>query len=89
MAIRKKLEKIINNEAVKMKGKINKLTKNIALALGITMLTPVYGAVNIIANHDEAKSEVATFSQFVVSSEKAKVIKGYCDQMLLETGSNK
>tara|TARA_E500000081_G_C6138036_1_gene358168 strand:+ start:274 stop:1488 length:1215 start_codon:yes stop_codon:yes gene_type:complete len=85
VAIRKKLEKIINNEAVKMKGKINKLTKNIALALGITMLTPVYGAVNIIANHDEAKSEVATFSQFGVSSEKAKVIKGYGDQMLLET----
>lgn len=68
-----------------MKGKINKITKNIILALGITMLTPLYGAVNIIVNHDQAKSEVATFSQFGVSSEEAKVIKGYGDDMLLET----
>ena len=68
-----------------MKGKMNKLTKQVAMALGITMLTPLYGALHIVDNHDEAKSDIATFSQFGVSSEKATVIKGYGDQMVLET----
>lgn len=68
-----------------MKGKMNKLTKQIAMALGITMLTPLYGALHIVQNHDEAKSDIATFSQFGLSSEKANVIKGYGDEMVLET----
>jgi hypothetical protein len=72
-------------EAVKMKGNIKSISKSIALALGITMLSPIYGKIHIITNHDAPKSEVATFSQFGVSNEKAEIRKGFADDMPLET----
>lgn len=68
-----------------MKGNFKNLSKSIALALGITMLSPLSATVHIITNHDKPKSEVATFSQFGVSNEKAAVRGGFGEDMPLET----
>jgi hypothetical protein len=68
-----------------MKGNFKNISRSIALALGITMLSPLNAAVHIITNHDKPKSDVATFSQFGVSNEKAEVRGGFGEDMPLET----
>lgn len=68
-----------------MKGKIKNISKSVALVLGITMLSPAYSAIHIISNLDTPKSQVAKFSQYGVSNEKADIIKGFADEMTLET----
>ena len=68
-----------------MKGHLKNISKSIALALGITMLSPICGKIHIITNHDAPKSEISTFSQYGVSNEKAQVRKGFADDMPLDT----
>lgn len=68
-----------------MKGQIKKISKSIALALSMGILSPAYGTVHILTNHDEPTSDVATYSQTGVSNEYAPVRKGYGEDMPLET----
>jgi len=68
-----------------MKGNMNRISKSIALALGLIIFAPAYGKIHIVTNHDAPKSEFATFSQFGVSNEKVEVRKGFADDMPLET----